>query len=156
MMNPNPPGDIPLSPASKIRWKALILLAAVFVLGAGIGVGSTLYYVRSQVRYAMLHPFADRGRLDRLAARLEANLTRSLDLDAAERRAVHEELAVSVKQARQLRRQNSVESRKLVRDALARIEKRLPADKQAKLRKKAEDRLSRWGLRAGGPDEAAE
>ena len=151
----NPPGDTPLSPVSN-RWKALLMLVTVFVLGAGAGVGGTLYYVRSQVRYAMMHPFADRGRLDRLAARVESNLTQSLNLDASERQAVHEELSVSVQRAKRLRLRMFFETRMLMRDTLARIEKRLPAEKQAQLKQKAEDRLGRWGFRLDGPDEAGE
>jgi hypothetical protein len=153
----NAPGDTPLAPLpspASARWKAVLLLVAVFALGAGIGVGGTLYYFRSQVRHTMMHPLADRGRIDRLAARVEANLARSLDLDAGERQAVHEELAVSVEQARQLQKRMFFEINGVIRDTLTRIEKRLPPDKQAKLKRKAEHRLARWGFRADGPDAA--
>ena len=151
----NSPATPPLLSASN-RWKALLLLVTVFVLGAGLGIGGTFYFVRSQVRYAMSHPLAERGRIDRVSARVESNLIRSLDLDEGERQAVHEELAASMKQGRRIRLRALVEVRLLVRDTVSRIENRLPVEKRAKFKWLAKERLGRWGFRSDGPETLAE
>lgn len=145
----NPPAT-PAKPASN-RWKAVLILLLVFALGAATGVGGALFYVRSQMRFAVVRPLSGRDRLDRLAARVESNLSKSLKLNAQERSAVHGELAVSVEKARQLRTRMFLEVRALVADTLARIGNRLPPEKQAKLKKKAADRLSRWGFNLEEP-----
>ncbi len=151
----NPP-DTPSLLSASNRWKAVLLLVAVFVLGAGLGIGGTLYFVRSQVRSAMLHPLAERGRIDRLSARVESHLTRSLNLDAGEQQAVREELATSLKRARRIRLRALIEVRLLIRDTVSRIENRLPVEKRAKFKRQAEERLSRWGFRLDGPETLAE
>lgn len=136
-------------PAILQRWKGLLILLLVFAMGAASGGAGALFYMRAQVRQAVLRAFAGRDRtdrLERLAVRVENNLASSLALNAQERQAVHEELQESVRQGRRLRLRMLMEVRRLVADTVVRIGQRLPPDKQAKLKAKADRRLDRWGL----------
>lgn len=137
--------DAPAKPSRGV-WKAVLLLLVVFVLGAASGIGGGLLFLRSQIRRAATAPVTNRGPLDTLADRMESRLTGRLQLSESERSAVREELAASVRQAKEIRLRIANDIRALAGDTVARIAKHLSAEKQVKLWKEAESRLEPWGL----------
>lgn len=140
----NPP-EVPVKP-SRSKWKAALLLVFVFILGGACGLGGGILLLRSWIRLAITAPLSQQGPLDKLAAQIEGKIGRSLKLSEDELRAVHDELAVSTRKAKELRLRTGDEVRALAEDTIARISSHLPSDKQAKWRQQAAARLEPWGL----------
>ncbi len=138
---------------SRSNWKAVLLLLFVFILGAGCGLGGGLLLFRSWFRLAVTAPLSHHGPIDKLAAHIETNLSRSLKLSDDECRAVHEELAVSTRKAKELRLRVGDEVRELAADTIERVGRHLPADKQANWRRQATAKLEPWGLMPGAKAE---
>lgn len=118
----------------------------VFFLGGACGFGGGMILLRSWIRLAITAPVSNHGPIDKLAARIESNIGRSMKLSADELRAVHDELAVSIRKAKELRLRVGDEARALAEDTIARIDSHLPTDKQAGWRQQATARLEPWGL----------
>lgn len=137
--------DPPAKPTSG-TWKALLVLALVFLLGAATGIGGGLLFLRAQIRKAATAPLNNQGPFDKLSARIESQLVKNLQLDPPERSAVHEELAVTSRRAKELRLRLADDIRALAGDTIARIGGHLSAEKQAKLRQDADAWLAPWGL----------
>ncbi len=78
------------------KLKPLLALALVFVAGMVVGVVGTRVVIRGFIRRAILHPELVRERIER-------DLVRRLKLDATQEMKVHEVLADSQKQLRDLR-----------------------------------------------------
>ena len=148
------PSEVPVK-KSRSTWKAALLLLVVFLLGAGCGLGGSMLLLRSWIRLAVTSPVNNHGPLDKLASRIEYHLQRSLKLSDDELRAVHEELALSTRKAKELRLRVGDEARGLAEDTIVRIGSHLPPDKQANLRKQATARLEPWGLLPGAKVETA-
>jgi len=138
--------DTPPKPAGGV-WKALLILILVFILGAATGIGGGLLILRAQIRKAATATVSQQGPLDKLAARVEAHLGDRLHLSATERSALHEELGVTTRRAKELRLRLADDIRALAGDTIRRIGARLPAEKQAALRKEMDERLTPWGLK---------
>ncbi|WP_395735359.1 hypothetical protein [Prosthecobacter sp.] len=128
------------------RWKAVLLLLLVFVLGAGCGIGGGLLVVRRIAQHAIAHPNEDHAPMDRVVSKIEALMVAELDLTETERRAVHGELQQTAAEFKTLRHEMWQKAGANVDDSLDRLCKHLPAEKQAMLRKKAAERLGPWGL----------
>jgi hypothetical protein len=128
------------------RWKAILLLLLVFILGAGCGIGGGLLILRRIVQHAIAHPNESHAPVDRLVGKIEALMVAELDLTETERSAVHAELQQTATDFKSLRHEVWQKAGMSVADSLDRLCKHLPAEKQATLRKKAADRLGPWGL----------
>jgi hypothetical protein len=139
------PTEIPSKPSGS-KWKAALLLVFVFMLGGACGLGGGMLLLRSWIWLAITAPLSHHGPIDKLAAQIESKIGRSFKLSADELRAVHDELAVSSRKAKELRLRVGDEARALVEDSIARIGSHLPADKQANWRQQATARLEPWGL----------
>ncbi len=137
--------EIPAKP-SRSKWKAALLLIFVFLLGGACGLGGGMILLRSWIRLAITAPLSHQGPVDKLAARIESNIGRSFKLSTDELHAVHDELAVSTRKAKELRLRVGDDARALAEDTIVRIGSHLPADKQAAWRQQATARLAPWGL----------
>lgn len=128
------------------RWKAALLLALVFVLGAGCGIGGGLLVVRHIVQREIAHPSGDHAPIDLVVGRIESSLTSDLDLTETERAAVHTELLQTANDFKALRKEVWSKAAFNVQATLDRLAKHLPPDKAARLRSEAERRLTPWGV----------
>lgn len=128
------------------RWKAILLLALVFTLGAGCGIGGGLLVLRRIVQHAIAHPDEAHAPVDRAVGKIESLMVAELDLSDSERSAVHEELLQTAAEFKALRLEVWRKASMNVAGSLDRICQHLPAEKQATLRKKAAERLGPWGL----------
>lgn len=137
--------DSSSSPKSS-RWKAVLLLGLVFVLGAGCGIGGGLLVLRRMVHRAITDPQSDRTPVDLVIAALERDVSSELDLDDAQRKQLHESLQVTAKDFKGLRIEIWQKAREKTRESLDRIASQLPPEKAAKLRERATSRLKPWGL----------
>lgn len=133
------------------RWKAVLLLLLVFVLGAGCGIGGGLLVLRRIVQHAIAHPDESHAPVDRLVGKIESMMVAELDLTDSERSAVHAELLQVATEFKALRREVWHKAGVSVAGSLDRICQHLPAEKQAILRKKAAERLGPWGLLSDKP-----
>lgn len=137
--------DLPPSPKNS-RWKALLLLGLVFVLGAACGIGGGLLVLRRVVHRAIAEPQSEHTPVDLVIAALERDISSELDLDDAQRHQLHESLQVTAKDFKGLRLEIWQKAREKTRESLDRIASQLPPDKAAKLRERATSRLKPWGL----------
>ncbi|MFO1483200.1 MAG: hypothetical protein U1F71_07505 [Verrucomicrobiaceae bacterium] len=133
------------SPAHS-RWKALLLLAFVFMLGAACGIGGGLLVVRRIAQHAITHPGGENAPMDRASAHIESLIASDLDLTAEERAAVHTELQKTASDFKALRAEVWQKTTVNLQDMLDRIAKHLPPEKQSRLREQAAKRLKPWGL----------
>jgi hypothetical protein len=135
------------SPSPKrSRWKAVALLGLVFVLGAACGIGGGLLVLRRLVQNAISEPQGNRTPVDLVIAALEREILSELDLDAAQRKQLHESLQITVQDFKGLRVEVWQKAREKTRESLDRIASQLPPEKAAKLRERAANRLKPWGL----------
>lgn len=134
------------SPTTSSRWKAVLLLLLVFILGAGCGIGGGLLVLRRFVQRAIAHPGESHAPVDRLIGKVESAMVAELSLTEAERSAVHAELLQTAAEFKLLRAEVWQKAGSSVAGSLDRICKRLPLEKQEILRKKAAERLGPWGL----------
>lgn len=128
------------------RWKALLLLVFVFILGAACGIGGGLLVVRRIAQHAIAHPGGENAPMDRAAAHIESIIASDLDLTADERAAVHTELQQTATDFKALRAEVWQRAMVNVQDTLGRISRHLPAEKQERLREQAAKRLKPWSL----------
>jgi len=131
---------------SSSRWKAVLLLLLVFILGAGCGIGGGLLVLRRVIQHAIAHPGESNAPMDRVMHKVEFVMVAELDLTDIERSAVHAELMQTAVEFKALRLEMWQKAGGSVKGSLDRICKHLPEEKQALLRKKAAERLGPWGL----------
>lgn len=137
--------DSSSSPKSS-RWKAVLLLGLVFVLGAACGIGGGLFVLRRMVHRAIAEPQSEHTPVDLVIGALEHDISSELDLDDAQRHQLHESLQVTAKDFKGLRLEIWHKAREKTRESLERISSQLPPEKAAKLRERATSRLKPWGL----------
>ncbi|MBK1883886.1 hypothetical protein JIN85_15820 [Luteolibacter pohnpeiensis] len=130
--------------------KAIALLVLMFLLGAvgGVGVTSMVISKRLQATFRenLRNPNRSSGPVDLMFNRLEKNLTKELDLTAAEQEAVGEELEQTRVQMRAVRTGIGRDVRRIGIGTVIRIGKRLPEEKRQKFREIARERLLPWGI----------
>lgn len=140
----------PASPGGKPsvgnRWRAIGLLAFVFVLGAATSAGGILLVVRYQVRKLTSMQDNAHGPVDLFLRSSEADLARRLALSPTERAAVREELDIARVEFKARRVRVVTEGKALARTTVDRIEARLPAEKREAFRKRAREKLDPWGV----------
>ena len=134
-----------MSPRARTPWRALLLLASIFVAGLLCGAGGTsaiiLHHLQAAARDA---GSARHGEL--LVRRLEERMQKDLDLTPPQRNAVAREFQVTVMELRELRSDATSRARAIAADTLQRLEASLPPAKAPRLREIFEERLSPWGL----------
>jgi hypothetical protein len=128
------------------RWKAVLLLGLVFVLGAACGIGGGLFVLRRMVHRAIADPQSEHTPVDLVIAALERDVSAEIDLDDAQRQQLHESLQITAKDFKGLRIEIWQKAREKTRESLDRIASQLPPEKAAKLRERAISRLKPWGL----------
>lgn len=133
-------------PPSPKPWRGLLLLAFVFLLGAGCGIGGGLLVLRSLAQRAVKGDLRDNGPVAVLTSVLEKQIAGDLDLTPAEQAAAHRELQVTLAQIRDLRLRLRSDAQTMVVDTLTRIEPHLPPEKRGLLRQRVKERLGDWGL----------
>lgn len=134
------------TPNPSSRWKAVILLAFIFVLGAACGVGGGLLVLRRVVQHAIAQPDARNAPVDRVIAHLESSIASELDLTSDERAAIHPELEKTAADFKALRAEVWQKAAQNVRDSLERVSRHLPPEKQARVRERTAQRLKPWGI----------
>lgn len=134
------------SSPKRSRWKAVLLLGLVFVLGAACGIGGGLLVLRRMVHRAIAEPQSEHTPVDLVIAALEHDISSEFDLDDAQRHQLHESLQITAQDFKGLRIEIWQKAREKTRESLDRIASQLPPDKAAKLREHATNRLKPWGL----------
>jgi hypothetical protein len=137
--------DSSSSPKSS-RWKAVLLLVLVFVLGAGCGIGGGLFVLRRVVHRAIAEPQSDFTPVDFIVAALEHDISSELELDTSQRNQLHATLQLTARDMKVLRSEMWEKVSQKARESLERIASQLPPEKAAKLRERASSRLKPWGL----------
>lgn len=126
------------------------VLAAGLILGVGFAFGTVFGLwcaTRMMTQFVNASPDAP-GPSDYLIDRIEADLTRQLDLTPAERAAVGAEMRATVGSTKRLRAENTLRMRAIFTDATERMAARLPPEKAAKFRELTVRRFRQLGLDA--------
>ncbi len=131
---------------SRSRWKAVLLLALVFLLGAGCGIGGGLLVMRRVFQHAIAHPDGKHAPVDLIVGRIESKILSDIDLTEDERTAVQAELTQTAADLKALRVEIWGKVSLNVQATLDRLAKRLPPEKVTRLRSETEKYLKPWGL----------
>jgi hypothetical protein len=126
--------------------RLVIVVGLIFLGGALCGVTGSYLYVRHRLKVAF-HASPDvPGYADKVAARLQNEWVRKLNLDASQAEMVQHELVTTALEIKQLRFATVNRFEELCRDALKRIESNLPEDKRARFHALAEAESKRWDV----------
>ncbi len=128
------------------RAKAILLLIAVFGLGAITGVGGSVIITVNRIKHNLRNPDPANGPADRVLKRIGNRLEKDLDLTEEENRWVREELVTTRDQLGEVRMKLRKDIEAVIHDTVARIENRLPEGKRAELQRKADEFLEHWGM----------
>jgi hypothetical protein len=109
------------------RWKLILALAALFVIGGFFGSALTFGVLKSRSHRAGLR----NGR--NWEETLMANLTKHVQLSEEQQAQIKPQIATAFQQMRALRREVTVQSDNIVDQALQRIEGQLNPDQQQRL-----------------------
>jgi hypothetical protein len=109
------------------RWKLIVALAALFVIGGFCGSALTLGVLKSRFPRLGLR----NGRT--WEERLMTNLTKSLKLSNEQQAQIKPQIAATFQQMRALRHQVMLQSDKIIDETLQRIEGQLNPDQQQRL-----------------------
>jgi len=109
------------------RWKLILALAALFVIGGFCGSALTFGVLKSRFHRAGLR----NGR--NWEETLMANLTKHIQLSDEQQAQIKPQIATAFQQMRALRREVTVQSDNIVDQALQRIEGQLNPDQQQRL-----------------------
>jgi hypothetical protein len=119
-------------------FRVVIVIGLIFIGGAIFGVTGTYFFVRHRLKQT-LHVSPDLpGYADKVAARLQTEWVRELNLDDSQAEMVHHELATTAHEIKVLRFTTVNRFEDLCREALQRIETNLPEDKRARFHALAE------------------
>ncbi|HVU36056.1 MAG TPA: hypothetical protein VHE61_21625 [Opitutaceae bacterium] len=129
-----------------IGWRGWLVALAIFVLGAGVGVTSTVMVGKRMLRHLLQAPVDARGPADRAAARAAADLTTELGLTPEQSQRVQQILEDSARSLKTIRRQAVIEAARELRASSARIAAELPPEKRAGFYRVIGQRFRRLGL----------
>lgn len=115
-------------------WKALLLLAVVFLLGAGCGIGGSGLWIRAKMKAAISDPHNADGAFLRRIDRVEARLIRDLDLTTEEQRVVAQEFERAAEQFKTNRVEYLNSLQAFSTETKSRIEQSLPPEKREAFR----------------------
>jgi hypothetical protein len=120
------------------------VLGLIFIGGALCGVTGSYFYVRHRLKQAF-HASPDLpGYADKVAARLQNEWVRGLNLDPAEAEMLHRELTTTAHEIKVLRFTTVSRFEELCRETVQRIETNLPEEKRSRFRALAEAESKRW------------
>lgn len=111
-------------------WKALLLLAVMFLLGAGCGIGGSGLWMRAKMKAAISDPLNADGAYLRRIDRVETRLIRDLDLTAEEKRVVAQEFDQAAEQFKTNRVEYLNRLQAFSAEIKSRIEQSLPPEKR--------------------------
>jgi hypothetical protein len=126
--------------------RLVIVFGLFFIGGAFFGITGSYLYIRHRLKQAFhLSPELP-GYADKVAARLQSQWVRDLNLDASQAEMVHEELNTTAHDLKLLRVTTVTRFEELCRDALKRIESKLPEEKKKPFHALAEGLSKRWDI----------
>ena len=137
----NTPSEFP-TPSRPARWKALALLALIFVLGIAVGVGGGALALRHTLQQKIANGTGTTAVVDRI----EQATISSLNLTPAEQAAIAPEFQITRTRVLEQRREIIKDLREDALDTLQRVKAKLPPEKQLRLEQSALKRLEAWGL----------
>jgi hypothetical protein len=119
-------------------FRVAIVIGLIFIGGAIFGVTGTYFFVRHRLKQT-LHVSPDLpGYADKVAAKLQAEWVRELNLDDTQAEMMHHELVTTAHEIKVLRFTTVNRFEDLCRETLQRIEANLPEDKRARFHALAE------------------
>jgi len=135
-----------IKPPRTSRYKAVVLLLFVFVLGAACGIGGGLLVLRRVAQQAINAQNTKNAPINIAMRLLEEDLVRQIEFDSKEQAMLNFELKQAASDFTGLRIEIWQKAREKTRESLDRIASQLPPEKAAKLRERATSRLKPWGL----------
>jgi hypothetical protein len=121
-----------------------IVVALIFLGGALCGVTGSYLYVRHRLKQAFHASPELPGYADKVAARLQSEWVRRLNLDTSQAEMVHRELATTAHDIKVLRFTTVNRFEELCRETLKRVESNLPEEKRSQFHALAEAESKRW------------
>jgi hypothetical protein len=126
--------------------RLVIVFGLFFIGGALSGITGSYLYIRHRLKQAFhLSPDLP-GYADKVAGRLQGEWVRDLNLDASQAEMVHGELNTTAHDIKLLRVATVSRFEELCRDALKRIESKLPDEKKKRFHALAEGLSKRWDI----------
>jgi len=116
------------------------------IIGLLAGAGGVAWWAADFLRKSARAPESAWDPAELLLRRLERQIIEEIALTPDQRRTISEEMGFTIAAARDIRLGLSRSTRRLAEDTLERIARRLPADKEARLREVMRRRLGPWGL----------
>jgi hypothetical protein len=138
--------SVPETDQPSTRWRALLLLLVVFLLGVACGVGGGGLWHRSRLQAAFANPRSVDGPAVRVLNRIESKLTRDLDLTPEKRSAVRQEIDEATRELASVRAETRENVQRISQTTIDRIEPHLPPEERPKFREKAREILAPWSL----------
>jgi len=132
------------------RWRAVLLLSLVFLLGIACGLGGGGLWLRHRIQATLQDPASAPAPAARILERIEERITEELSLEPAERALVGAQLDEAAGALRALRTQSIRSARDIVETTERRIAEALPAEKRARFREFAREGLRPWGFAPEG------
>lgn len=129
------------------RWRGWLVASAIFVLGVAFGSAGTAWVGVRVVRRALHAPLNEEGPADRAAARIGADLTKTLELTPDQSARVQAVLDQSATRLKAVRVQAALRAAAELRRTTERIAAGLPPEKQAEFYRVIARRYERLGLR---------
>lgn len=131
---------------SRFAWRGWLAAAAIFALGVAVGGAGTAWIGIRNFRQMLRSPAEARGLADRAAARIGADLERSLQLTPEQSGRVRSILADSAANLKAIRARAIAEAAADMRTSTDRIAAELPPEKHDELYRVVGRRFERLGL----------
>jgi hypothetical protein len=132
------------------RWRGWLAAGAIFALGVAVGGGGVAWWGARALRQLLHAPAHAPGLADRTAARIGADLTRDLELTAAESAQVHALLEASATRLKAVRFSAARQAAAELRATSAQIAAALPPEKRDAFHRLSTRRFDRLGLPPSG------
>jgi hypothetical protein len=132
-------------------FRLAIVFGLIFLGGTLCGVTGSYFFIRHRLKQAFHASPALPGYADKVATRLQNKWVRELGLDASQAEMVHGELATTAHDIKQLRFTTVSRFEELCREALKRIESKLPEEKRNRFHALAEAASKHWDIPLDSP-----
>jgi len=139
-----------MNPSS--RWRGWLVAGAIFLLGVAAGGAGMTWAGVHVFRQRMQNPASTRSMAERAAERIGADLTKSLQLSAAESAQVQAILDQSAVNLKAVRVQATTQAAAELRASTVRIARTLPVEKRREFYRLIAQRFGRLGLSAPEPE----
>jgi hypothetical protein len=128
-------------------FRIAMVLVLIFIGGTLFGITGSYFFIRHRLQQAF-HASPDLpGYADKIAARLQKDWTRDLDLDSSQAEILHGELFTTAHEIKVLRITTVSRFEEICRDSLKRIESNLPEEKRSQFHALAEAASKRWDIK---------